>query len=76
MARDYGVVSILLNGKPITSSFDGYNGPKVIHTGELDWGSHDLPAGEHQLTFTLAPPNPAAVPRNMVGLDYVRLEKR
>lgn len=76
MARDYGVVSITLDGKPVASSFDGYNSPKVIHTGEKDWGTHELTAGEHQLTFTLAPPNPAAVPSNMVGIDYVRLEKK
>jgi putative membrane-bound dehydrogenase-like protein len=76
MARDYGVVSIALDGKPVTSSFDGYNSPKVIHTGEKEWGTHELSAGEHKLTFTLAAPNPDAVPSNMVGLDYVRLEKK
>jgi len=76
MARDYGVTSITLDGKPVASSFDGYNGPKVIHTGEKEWGTHELTAGEHKLTFTLAPPNPDAVPSNMVGLDYVRLEKK
>jgi putative membrane-bound dehydrogenase-like protein len=76
MARDYGVISITLDGKPVTSSFDGYNGPKVIHAGEKDWGTHKLTAGDHQLTFTLAPPNPDAIPSNMVGLDYVRLEKK
>jgi hypothetical protein len=76
MARDYGVVSITLDGKPVASSFDGFNTPKVIHTGEKDWGTHELTAGEHKLTFTLAPPNPDAVPSNMVGLDYVRLEKK
>ncbi|MFO1484339.1 MAG: PVC-type heme-binding CxxCH protein [Verrucomicrobiaceae bacterium] len=76
MARDYGVVSITLDGKPVASSFDGYNSPKVIHTGEKEWGTHELSAGEHQLTFTLAPPNPDAVPSNMVGIDYVRLEKK
>jgi len=76
MARDYGVVSITFDGKPVASSFDGYNGPKVIHTGEKEWGTHELTAGDHQLTFTLAPPNPAAAPGNMVGLDYVRLEKK
>ena len=75
MARDYGVVSITLDGKPVASSFDGYNGPKVIHTGEKEWGTHELTAGEHQLTFTLAPPNPDAVPGNMIGLDYVRIAK-
>lgn len=76
MARDYGVTSIALDGRPVTSSFDGYNATKVIHTGEKDWGTHELTAGEHKLTFTLAPPNPAAIPSNMVGLDYVRLEKK
>lgn len=76
MAKDYGVVSITLDGKPVTSSFDGYNASKVIHTGEKDWGTHELTAGEHQLTFTLAPPNPEAKPGNMVGLDYVRMEKK
>ncbi len=75
-AKDYGVTSIALDGKPVTSSFDGFNTPKVIHTGELDWGTHELTAGEHKLTFTLASPNPDAVPSNMVGLDYVRLEKK
>lgn len=76
MARDYGVASITLDGKPVASSFDGYHADKVILTDELDWGTHELTAGEHKLTFTLAPPNPAAVPSNMVGLDYVRLEKK
>jgi putative membrane-bound dehydrogenase-like protein len=76
MAKDYGVVSITLDGKPVASSFDGYNSPKVIYTGEKEWGTHELTAGEHQLTFTLAPPNPDAIPSNMVGLDYVRLEKK
>ncbi|MBL9184190.1 MAG: VCBS repeat-containing protein [Verrucomicrobiaceae bacterium] len=76
MARDYGVVSITLDGKPVASSFDGYNNPQVLHTGEKDWGTHELTASEHKLTFTLAPPNPDAIPSNMVGLDYVRLEKK
>lgn len=76
MARDYGVVSITLDGKPVASSFDGYNSPKVIHTGEKEWGTHQLTVGEHQLTFTLAPPNRDAIPSNMVGIDYLKLEKK
>ncbi|MFN0079867.1 MAG: PVC-type heme-binding CxxCH protein [Prosthecobacter sp.] len=76
MARDYGVISITLDGKPVASSFDGYHADKVILTDELDWGTHELTAGDHQFTFTLAPPNPSAAPGNMVGLDYVRLEKK
>ncbi len=76
MARDYGMLSITLDGKPIASTFDGYNADKVVLTDELDWGTHELTAGDHQLSFTLAPPNPAAAPGNMLGLDYVRLEKK
>ena len=76
MARDYGVTSIALDGKPVASSFDGYHADKVILTDELDWGTHELIPGDHVLTFTIAPPNPAAAPGNMVGLDYVRLEKK
>ncbi|MDZ4402188.1 PVC-type heme-binding CxxCH protein [Prosthecobacter sp.] len=76
MARDYGVTSITLDGKPVASSFDGYNADKVILTDELDWGTHELIPGDHVLTFTLAPPNPAAAPGNMVGIDYVKLEKK
>jgi putative membrane-bound dehydrogenase-like protein len=76
MAHDYGVVSITLDGKPITSTFDGYNAGKVILTDEQDWGTHELTAGDHALTFTLQPANPAASPGNMLGLDYLRLVRR
>ena len=76
MAKDYGVTSITLDGKPIASSFDGFNADKVVLTDELDWGTHELTAGDHQLTFTLAAPNPAAQPGNLVGLDYVRLVRK
>jgi putative membrane-bound dehydrogenase-like protein len=76
MARDYGMMSISLDGKPVASTFDGYHADKVILTDELDWGTHELSAGDHELTFTLAPPNPAAAPGNMVGLDYVKLERK
>ncbi len=76
MAHDYGVVSITLDGKPISSTFDGYNAGKVILTDEQDWGTHHLTTGDHALTFTLENPNPAASPGNMVGIDYVRLTQQ
>jgi putative heme-binding domain-containing protein len=76
MARDYGIISITLDGRPVASTFDGYNADKVIHTDEQDWGTHQLNAGDHQLTFTITGMNAAAVPGYMLGLDYVRLEKK
>ena len=72
----YGIVTVALDGKTVATDFDGYNFPAVVLSDELDWGTHELTTGDHQLTFTLAPPNPAAAPGNMVGLDYVRLEKK
>lgn len=76
MARDYGIFSITLDGRLVASTFDGYNADRVIHTDEQDWGTHQLSAGDHQLTFTITGMNAAAVPGYMLGLDYVRLEKK
>lgn len=76
LARDYGIVDVALDGKPVATGWDGYNGPKVIHSDELDWGTHELSAGEHVLTFTITGKHADAAPGYMVGLDYVRLEKK
>ena len=75
-ARDYGICDIALDGKAVATSFDGYNADKVILTDELDWGTHALIIGDHKLTFTITGTNPAAVKSYMVGIDYVKLEKK
>ncbi|MDB6006518.1 MAG: putative rane-bound dehydrogenase domain protein, partial [Prosthecobacter sp.] len=75
-ARDYGIIDVALDGKPVATAWDGYNGPKVIHSDELDWGTHELSAGEHQLAITITGKHSDAAPGYMVGLDYVRLEKK
>jgi len=76
LAKDYGIIDVSLDDKPVATGWDGYNGPKVIHSDELDWGTHELSAGEHQLTLTITGKHADAVPGYMVGLDYVRLEKK
>ncbi len=76
MARDYGIIDVALDDKPVATAWDCYNGPKVIHSDELDWGTHELSAGEHQLTITITGKHADAAPGYMVGLDYVRLEKK
>ncbi|MBN8419069.1 MAG: VCBS repeat-containing protein [Verrucomicrobia bacterium] len=76
LAKDYGIIDVSLDDKPVATGWDGYNGPKVIHSDELDWGTHELSAGEHQLTFTITGKHADAVPGYMVGLDYVKLEKK
>lgn len=72
-AVDYGVVSASINYSEPTPPIDLFNKPDVITTGAISLGSHQLAAGVNTLQFTLALPNPAALPRNMVGLDYVFL---
>jgi putative membrane-bound dehydrogenase-like protein len=76
LAKDYGIIDVALDDKPVATAWDGYNGPKVIHSDELDWGTHELSAGEHRLTITITGKHADAVPGYMVGLDYVRLEKK
>ncbi|OYW20096.1 MAG: hypothetical protein B7Z55_07785, partial [Planctomycetales bacterium 12-60-4] len=76
MARDYGIIDVALDDKPVATAWDGYNGPKVIHSDELDWGTHELIPGDHVLTFTITGKHADAVPGFMVGLDYVKLEKK
>lgn len=75
-ARDYGILDVALDDKTVVKGWDGHNTPKVIHSGELDWGTHELAAGQHTLTLTLTGKHADAVPGYMVGLDYLRLEKK
>jgi len=73
-ARDYGIVQLSLDGKKLGDPIDLYN-PEVIPTGELALGSHDLPAGDHTLSFEITGANPKADKSYMVGLDYVKLSQ-
>ena len=76
-ARDYGMVTVSLDGKPLPNAeLDLYNIPDVVTSGELDWGTHALDAGEHKLEVKITGANPAAVKGYMFGLDYVKLEKK
>src|SRR5690606_7264327 len=72
-AVDYGVVSANISGSEPSPPIDLFNKPDVITTGAISLGTHELAAGVNPLQFTLAPPNPSALPRNMMGLDYVFL---
>lgn len=76
-ARDYAIIAASLDGQPIEpAKLDLFNADKVIHTGGLDWGTHDLTPGEHKLTITITGANPQAAQSFMFGLDYLKLEKK
>jgi hypothetical protein len=72
-AADYGTVSVSINDSEPTVSIDLFNRPEVITTGPVSLGKHKLSAGTNRLRISLEPPNPQAIPRNMVGVDYIFL---
>ena len=55
---------------------DLYHPKEVVTSGELDGGRHLLAAGEHKLEVRILPMNPVATPRNMFGLDFIKVEKK
>lgn len=72
-ARDYGIVQILLDDKPLGEPVDLYN-PDVIQAPPFVSEPTTLSKGEHKLTFKITGANPQAVKSYMVGVDYVKLD--
>jgi hypothetical protein len=72
-ARDYGIVSLMVDGSQLGPPFNGYNYPNVT-VATVDYGSVPLSAGAHKLTFTLVGKNPNSI-NYFVGIDYLLLTK-
>jgi hypothetical protein len=72
-ARDYGIVSLAVDGAQLGQPFDGYNSSVTIKNA-VDFGSVQLSAGAHKLTFTLVGKNPTSI-NYFVGIDYLLLMK-
>ncbi len=76
-AGDYGVCSIILNGKVLKEKVDLYS-TKVELTPVINLGKLDLKAGDQQLEFKLTESNPKARPfrKNfyILGLDYIKFK--
>lgn len=75
MARDYGIVQLMLDDEPLGSPTDCYDA-EVITTGALPFGQRKLTAGNHKLSLQITGANPKAEKVYMFGLDYVRLVKK
>jgi hypothetical protein len=71
-AVDCGIVQLSLDGQKLGAPIDLFNN-SVIATGELDFGTHELTAGEHKLAIVITGANEKAVKAYMFGLDYVKL---
>jgi putative membrane-bound dehydrogenase-like protein len=72
-ARDYGIVSISLNGTPVSDPIDLFDPTAVVTTGEILLGTHDLAAGSQTLGVEISGANPAAVKQHMFAIDHLRL---
>jgi hypothetical protein len=72
-AHDYGIVSLAVNGAKLGQPFDGYNSYVTVNRA-VQFGSVQLSAGTHQLTFTLVGKNPSSI-SYVAGIDYLQLVK-
>jgi putative membrane-bound dehydrogenase-like protein len=75
MARDYGIVQLLIDGEPLGGPTDCYD-VDVVTTGVLNFGSKKLSAGTHTLALQITGANPQADKGYMAGIDYVRLTRK
>ena len=75
MAPDYGIVQVLIDGEALGGPIDCYD-VDVVTTGVLSLGSRKFSAGDHKLGFQITGANPKAAKGYMVGIDYLRLEKK
>lgn len=73
MARDYGIVKVSLDDKPLGKPLDLYHAD-VVTSGVQKLGSRTLKAGPHTLVLEISGSNPAAVKGHMVGIDYLVLK--
>jgi hypothetical protein len=71
-AKDYGIVQLALADQKAGDALDFY-APNLAVPDELPLGSFELSAGENQLAVTILGACPAAEPKYMFGLDYLRL---
>lgn len=70
-AKDYGIVQLAFDGKPLGKPIDLYE-TQVVTTGVLTFPQQELKAGPHTLTVQIVGANAKATKSFMVGVDYVR----
>lgn len=76
-ARDYAVVKVSLNGKSLPGSPIDMRRPDVVTSEVLDWGIHQLAAGDHTLQFEILDSkaeSPEDHDKYSFGLDYIQLD--
>jgi hypothetical protein len=72
-AYDFAIVQVSINGQKASEPLDCYSKETTL-SHEIDLGSFDLKAGRNDLTLEVTGVNPAAEPKLLVGLDFIRLK--
>lgn len=69
--KPMGIFQFYWNGTKLGEPYDGYSG-EWMPSGEIKFGTLDLPAGENKLDIEITGSNKSSSGR-VVGLDYLRL---
>jgi hypothetical protein len=74
-AVDYGDFKLMINDQPSGQSFKGFHDgkDKQVITGQLVLGRFALKQGINTLQIEITGKNSKAVPRYMVGIDYLKI---
>ena len=72
-APRHGIVRIKLGDLVLAERYDLYD-PKVVSTGPVSFGRHELKRGGHRLTFEITGAHPKSKSAFVVGIDWVKLE--
>lgn len=75
LAPNYSRIEVALDGRPLPGSPIQLKHHSVTTTGLLDWGVHELTAGNHELSFRFS--EDTIPSKNLgcgLGLDFVQLE--
>ncbi len=73
-AFDYGIFQLHLDGEKLGSTVDLYSRENVDKLMTL--AERQLAPGDHRLVIEIVGSHPAAEPRHMLGLDYLKLEPK
>ena len=73
-AKDYGIVQCAMGGVALGEQLDLYSAD-IARTGLVELGQVELPSGDAKFSMRITGANKDALPRRMVGLDCVVLEK-
>ncbi|MCA9199862.1 MAG: hypothetical protein KDA87_20120, partial [Planctomycetales bacterium] len=71
-APDYAIAQVWVNDNKVGEPIDLFD-PDVITSGVLNLGEVELADGEAKIGFEIVGANRQAIPRYMIGVDYIRL---